>query len=68
MGVISLCIDPLAEAAHRGNPGVPLFPVPETGGRILHTPWVLMTPQVHSLHHSIDRTLSDSNYVNVFPL
>jgi len=29
---------------------------------------VLMTPQVHSLHHSIDRTLSDSNYVNVFPL
>ncbi len=29
---------------------------------------LLMTPQVHSLHHSIDRTLSDSNYANVFPM
>ena len=29
---------------------------------------LLMTPQFHALHHSIDRTLSDSNYVNVFPL
>ena len=29
---------------------------------------LLMTPQVHALHHSIDRTLSDSNYANVFPI
>jgi ornithine lipid hydroxylase len=29
---------------------------------------LLMTPQVHSLHHSVDRRLSDSNYANVFPV
>ena len=26
-----------------------------------------MTPHVHRLHHSIDRSLSDTNYANIFP-
>ncbi len=29
---------------------------------------LLMTPQVHALHHSVDRSLSDTNYANVFPV
>ena len=29
---------------------------------------LVMTPQVHALHHSIDRTLSDSNYANILPI
>jgi sterol desaturase/sphingolipid hydroxylase (fatty acid hydroxylase superfamily) len=29
---------------------------------------VLMTPQVHRLHHSIDRAVSDTNYINIFPI
>ena len=29
---------------------------------------LLMTPQFHSLHHSIDRALSDSNYANILPI
>jgi ornithine lipid hydroxylase len=28
---------------------------------------LLMTPQVHRLHHSIERALSDTNYINIFP-
>ena len=33
---------------------------------VLHR--VFMTPQVHRLHHSVERAVSDSNYVNVFPI
>ena len=29
---------------------------------------LVMTPQFHGLHHSIDRALSDSNYANIFPV
>jgi sterol desaturase/sphingolipid hydroxylase (fatty acid hydroxylase superfamily) len=30
--------------------------------------WIFMTPQVHRLHHSIERAVSDTNYVNIFPV
>lgn len=29
---------------------------------------LLMTPQVHWLHHSIDRSVSDTNYANILPI
>ena len=29
---------------------------------------LVMTPQVHHLHHSVDRALSDSNYASIFPI
>src|SRR5205814_1662387 len=29
---------------------------------------LVMTPQFHALHHSIDRGLSDSNYANILPV
>jgi len=29
---------------------------------------LVLTPQFHTLHHSIDRALSDSNYANILPI
>ena len=53
---------------HTGESRCPFVPRSRNRRKDSPRPLVLMTPQVHSLHHSIDRVLSDSNYANIFPI
>ena len=51
---------------------IPIFGIVGHSNVDVRTPSVvhrlLMTPQVHRLHHSIERTTSDTNYANIFPI